>query len=86
MFDLMFTHCPAKGSPPAMAGGPPAPASFTLDYTFFNPGPNYLSAGEVRDGQLRRGAHLAARAHTTFRPALPSLTRRRCRCPRCTAC
>lgn len=38
MFDLMFTHCsPTEG----------AKVSFALDYTFRNPGPNYLSAGEI---------------------------------------
>jgi G protein-coupled receptor 107 len=38
MFDLMFTHCsPTEG----------AKVSFSLDYTFRNPGPNYLSAGEI---------------------------------------
>lgn len=37
MFDLAFTRCePAESS-----------VSFTLDYTFRNPGPNYLSAGEM---------------------------------------
>ena len=40
MFDLMFTHCVDKGVTDASV-------SFTLDYTFVNPGPNYLSAGEI---------------------------------------
>jgi len=39
MFDLMWTHC----SPQA----PSYKASFALDYVFKNPGPNYLSAGEI---------------------------------------
>jgi len=39
MFDLMFTHCSPESSDYRV--------SFTLDYTFNNPGPNYLSAGEM---------------------------------------
>lgn len=38
-YDLLFAHCSPVGGSTSV--------SFTLDVTFVNPGPNYLSAGEM---------------------------------------